>query len=519
MEAEEAARWHRRHREVTGPVPHSLALRPKPPKEDVCEKAVLAARRKEKGRLEFDDFTALYRSYRTSNEWRERFERRRQHHCVQRRVHEAMQAYLAGSEDRRERLRELLESEENRYFAEMESLEETVLEKQAKMRERAKLLREKREEERQKLVTEKREQQFREQCEEFRTRWVQKHQQEVCADRLAQLALKEELKKQQQQEEQMFAKLWEEDRLAKEKQEVVDMQRAAEQHQELLSLLGAQVAVLNAHREEAKRLKEEEARVLEEEKQQLKLENERLQMEKLQKQKECRDMLVGAVQDKMKRLNEEKQEELALDMKILEKTLQESQGGAEEKRKRKQELFKEQQTYRAHLAQQLEEEKQREKEADKLLKEEMDKAWAKKAEQLRLEKEARKQLLRDVLDTRQLQIEEKSERNAKEQEELAQERKLFAEAITELKRIEEEKYARKVKEAKEYQEQLKAQIAYQQQARNAEKEEKQREYESALAAERAKQEKIEDVLARSSVTLAETHPLRRRLVSSTQEHL
>lgn len=34
------------------------------------------------------------------------------------------------------------------------------------------------------------------------------------------------------------------------------------------------------------------------------------------------------------------------------------------------------------------------------------------------------------------------QRNAKEQEELAQERKLLAEAITELKHTEEEKYAR-----------------------------------------------------------------------------
>lgn len=72
-----------------------------------------------------------------------------------------------------------------------------------------------------------------------------------------------------------------------------------------------------------------------------------------------------------------------------------------------QELFKEQQTYLAYLAQQLEEEKQREKAADKLLNEEMAKVWAKKAEQMRLEKEARKQLLKDVLNTRQLQIEEK----------------------------------------------------------------------------------------------------------------
>lgn len=73
-----------------------------------------------------------------------------------------------------------------------------------------------------------------------------------------------------------------------------------------------------------------------------------------------------------------------------------------------QELFKEQQAYRAHLAQQLEEEKQREKEADKFLEEERAKVWAKKAEQMRLEKEAREQLLKEVLHTRQLQIEEKS---------------------------------------------------------------------------------------------------------------
>lgn len=74
-----------------------------------------------------------------------------------------------------------------------------------------------------------------------------------------------------------------------------------------------------------------------------------------------------------------------------------------------QELLKEQQVYLAHLAKQLEEDKQREKEADKLLEEEKEKIWAKKAEQMRSEKEARKQLLKDVLSTRQVQLQEKCE--------------------------------------------------------------------------------------------------------------
>lgn len=58
-------------------------------------------------------------------------------------------------------------------------------------------------------------------------------------------------------------------------------------------------------------------------------------MEKLQKQKELRDTLLSAAEDKKQRLNEEKQNELALEMKILEKALQEPQEDNEEKTKRK----------------------------------------------------------------------------------------------------------------------------------------------------------------------------------------
>ncbi|KAM6289828.1 cilia- and flagella-associated protein 53-like [Aegotheles albertisi] len=504
-------------RVVTGPSPHSLALRARPPKEQELEKLILAHRKEEQEVLEYREFLKPYHQHRNIYRWQQSNKQKWLHGAVQRKVDVTMREHRAGTEKRRERLRELLEAEESQYSAEMESLEETVLEKQEKMRERAKLLREERERERQQLVAEKREQQFREQCEELRVQWMKKHQKELCEDRLAQLALKEELRKQQKEEEQMFAELWEEDRLAKAKREAVEMQKAAEQNLKVLNTLSAQVAELSAHKEEVKRQKEEEARVLEEEQQLLKLENEQLQKEKLQKQKECRDMLLSAVQDKQKRLNEEKEDELALEMMILGKSLQGPQEDIEEKTKRKQELLKEQQTYLAHLAQQLEEEKQREKEANKVLDEETAKVWAEKAEKKRLEREARKQLLKEVLDARQQQVEEKVQRNAKEQEELAQERKLLDDAITELKHVEEEKYARKVKEAKEYQEQLRAQIANRQQARDAEEGEKQREYESCLAAERAYQERIRDVLSRPSEKLAKIHPLRRKLRSNSHQ--
>lgn len=103
---------------------------------------------------------------------------------------------------------------------------------------------------------------FREQCEELRVQLMKKHQKEVCEDRLAQLALKEELKKQQKKEEQMFAELWEEDRLAKERHEAAEMQKAAEGSREVLSALSAQIAEISLRREQERKLKEEEARLL-----------------------------------------------------------------------------------------------------------------------------------------------------------------------------------------------------------------------------------------------------------------
>ena len=59
------------------------------------------------------------------------------------------------------RLRTLLQSEEEQYTTEMTGRQETVLERQAKMRERAKMLRERRETERLALVEKKLDQRWR----------------------------------------------------------------------------------------------------------------------------------------------------------------------------------------------------------------------------------------------------------------------------------------------------------------------------------------------------------------------
>ena len=101
-------------------------------------------------------------------------------------------------------MRALLQSEEELYMSEIAVKQETTLERQAKMRERARQLREQREQQRLALVDEKLEQRWRNQCEEMRALLTRKHRDEVFTDRAYQLKLNAEKR---EREKQGIAKL------------------------------------------------------------------------------------------------------------------------------------------------------------------------------------------------------------------------------------------------------------------------------------------------------------------------
>ncbi|XP_058026932.1 cilia- and flagella-associated protein 53 [Ahaetulla prasina] len=505
------------HREVKGPKPYVVALRAKLPNtaED-SQKQLFYWRAQEAKRHEFARYARTHEVGIIQGKMEEISERKRHHREVQKRIGMEMQAYLAGEEERKDRLRDLLEAEEKGFIAEMESQEETIEGRQNSMRMKAKELREKREEARRKLVAEKREQQFRETCEEVRLLLSQQHMKEVCKDRLTQLALKEELNKQKEMEEAMYNTLWEEDRLAKEKRAFEEANKRSGWREEMINTLNAQKAIADAQREEARRLKEEEAKLMEEERQLIKLENEQAEIKRREKLRECRDMLLDSMKKKARRLNEERQNELALEMKILDHVLQESLEDTESQRQRKRELFKEQQMYQAYLAQRREEDKRQEQELDRLRAEDAAKMWAKRAEKEKALKLARDRLLKEVMDTRKLQIEEKLQRNAKEQEDLLQDKELLKAAIQEYQQTEHETCTRRLQQSKQYREELRAQMDHLKEAREMEKEEERREYALAEEAEKLYHQKLADILSRPYMKLKFLHPLRRQLVISSK---
>ena len=73
----------------------------------------------------------------------------------------------------------------------------------------------------------------------------------------------------------------------------------------------------------------------------------------------------------------------------------------------KQELYEEQKNYREYLRQELEEQKLRDKELDRIVNEEVEKQFQKRLAQWKAEKKARKDLLEKVIQGRQMQINQK----------------------------------------------------------------------------------------------------------------
>ncbi|EDL82891.1 similar to hypothetical protein FLJ32743 (predicted), isoform CRA_b [Rattus norvegicus] len=394
-------------REFKGPTPKAVIIRAKPPKAQRAEQHL---KRIQRSYHKYHTTLASIKSNeqdRLNRDWIQHSNRKSFDTLVKARVKDAMQGFVINTEERRNKLRELLASEENEYFSEMQSKGETIEEKKDKMRERTKLLREKKEKERQDFVAEKLDQQFRERCEELRTQLVSIHEKKVIEERNVQVEFNKELKRQKLVEEQLFAKLWEEDRLAKERREAQDEKRQRELVENTRLGLDAQVTSIQAQREAARRMKEEEARVLEQYKAQVKREDEQ---EKLQKQKtrqETRNSLKKAVQEKMESMQQEYREDLDLNMKLVGRALQDLQDEADKKKQKREDMGREQKIYNDYLVQRRKEEKAQEQELDRLLEDIKAKKQAEKDQELALEKEARRQLLNEVMCTRKLQVQEK----------------------------------------------------------------------------------------------------------------
>ncbi|KAM7392262.1 hypothetical protein PAMA_007400 [Pampus argenteus] len=414
----------RKYRELTGATSHSVAV-----KQDAARDNIL-------------EFSRNQQSCDIKNLWLQSSERLFLRGAIDRHVKAAVSQHKFSVEERRDRLRVALEAEEQQLLQEIEEKRETSVERQAKMRERAKTLRERREGERQQLVSDKLEQLFRENCEELRSIQNKRRERQVCEERAAQLKSREQQRQQQQHEEKLFNELWEADQWAKEERERQRVQRKQQRDAEQLEGLNAQRASAERQRQRDRELREKEAQLLLQQQEVQRLQEQQEQQQWCQAQRARHWQLDQDVQLKMKRLCREQQDELQLDISILQQLLKEESDGRQEAAQRKAELRAEQQTYLQHLLDELQKQKREEEETELLLEEKLKEVWAKREEQHQLQVAARNNLMNEVMDTRQLQIQHKLDLNMQKQEELAKDRNELNRIIEEMKLMDKDEKRR-----------------------------------------------------------------------------
>lgn len=496
----------RRCREFTGPTPHSVAIRAKPTSKRPVEHLILETRRKDELREQAIAETKYQKSCDLKSEWEKATDKRIKSNTIARRVEKLMQRGTFSLEDRRERLKEMLLAEEQQYIEEMEAKEETTLERQAKMRERAKFLKEKREQERLKLVEEKLDQRWRDNCEELRSTLSQRHQDEVFVERHEQLKMKEEKKKKELEVDKFYADLWAEDIQIKSMREEQTAREQMERNRETLKVLQVQIAACEKQREDEEKLKEMEAQWLKEEAK-LRAEEEKwLQEEKLRKQKAAKRSREVSIRLKKEKEAKEKQEELALDMKILEKLLDDTRNEVKEETQRKREMREENLRFMQYCAMNRKEDEEREKELERIVNEEVEKKWAQTIKQYKMERDARQKLLANVMKSREQQIEERKRIAEEEQEAEIAERDALLAAIEEHKRLEADNQERIKNRNIGYQRDLDMQIDYQRRVKAKEIEEEEREFRMGQEAEAEYQRKLKEALDRP--TIDKVHPMR-----------
>ncbi|KAF1778254.1 hypothetical protein GQ600_530 [Phytophthora cactorum] len=370
-------------------------------------------------------------SFTTSAKWEDSLYDKGEKKQVQRTVVQLKNQHESQLHSRRLRLAELYNREMEEWRDECLANVETPEDRKQKMIQRALALKERREQERRAIVEEKRMQQYRESCDDIRVEDSNKVQQIVLNDRDKQLEERTRVAEQEREFEMKMAQLWEEDRLKKEERDRRDAEMAIKRNEEMKNILDLQL-------EDRKRMEDHE---------QLS-EWERLKQVEEDLEQRNRDKEIMRAMD-VKKFNQERVEanrlaserERLYDQRLLEQVLNQEAETQRHERELQDKFRQDQLDYQRMLKRQMETEAEDLSYLDKIRKDMEDEVWAK-------QEAARQELLRQVLLSRNSQIETKrvNKLQAKEED---------TAYMNQVKRGTEEALQKELREQEERREELK----------------------------------------------------------------
>ncbi|XP_077478390.1 cilia- and flagella-associated protein 53 [Stigmatopora argus] len=322
-------------------------------------------------------------------------------------VNEVMMQQLFSVQERRDRLRGLLDDEERRLILKARRDHKTPAVIQAQMRERAQNLQETREALRRQTVAEKLDQQFRLQCQELREAQSKQRLLQVCHEREAQVRGREEDARLQRLEDDMFYRLWRDDTRAKEEREKNEETETRHRGRLQMEYLRQQMEAAEGRRQQERRRRQEEAEKQGQEMQTLRdmAHNERRLQQEAQETR--RAILDDSLRLKLERVAKERQEELQVDLAIVQRMLDDENQAKQDHADKRADLREEQVRFCQYLSDQSTRRKKEEEEMERMMAEKMKETWDKREEQNLMQQEARNRLMIDCIESQRLQTAQK----------------------------------------------------------------------------------------------------------------
>lgn len=501
-----------RNREIRGPQIHTFGVIEKKFHSSAAQKNALKCMQREQWLRQAEEDAMQEKFARERLKWEDVTEQKIFINNVKTEINKHLKNEQFDLEARQEQLRQLLSQEEEEYFNLLEQNEETPLQRQEAMKQRAKILKDKREAERLKLVQEKLDQQFRLQCAPLREAQSKRILNEICSERQEQIAMHEEANREKQAVDDMYANLWREDSQKKIANEEHLAKERQQRSKDLATELRNQMAQLDENKQKEEKLKEEELRLLKEQMALQKVEEQQALEEKRKKQQQKKEELDKTLQYRLKRKAKMEQEEIAFDIKIMENLMKDSHSERQTQRQKKRERQEENEKYLTHLRKLLAEEKAREREMQRIIDEDVEKQWQKRLDKWQQEKEARRRLINDVMRIRSRQLMDRLVENNKQREESEQEKQEVLQRIEAYKRDQAEEIARQRDKILQYRHDLQGQIYFNKRQLEKQKAIEAEEHKKEMQTEMELQQKINEVLSMPfSNQNTPVHPMRRAL--------
>ncbi|CAF0859905.1 unnamed protein product [Adineta ricciae] len=409
-------------------------------------------------------------------------------------------------EDRRERLRELLAAEDAQYIQEATLSKESLSQRIGKMRQKARRIREEKESEHAKLVQAKYDQRFRRDCAELRELQSKELDFELGNEHLWQMKEKLDRKKDKKAEEDFWTQLWYNDIAKKKEREDRDAYETKSKTDNMTKVIREQMQVVEAERSLQKSKRKEHSDAAWAQFRAQKDEKIAEYQDKLRKQEEQKRILDTVLATKQRVQQRKTEEEQALEDKITEETRQATKNDEHERFQRKMELRDESLRYRTYLEQRKLDEKRQQAELDRIVQAELDRQNAIRVEKARAEKEKRSKLLQEVVEGRQQQMIERSERKAQAASEYQWQKDNIKLVAEQAQAEDAEREARNRNKRMTYRQDLQGQMDYEQRKKKEEEYENQREFAEGMQAEVEYQKRLNFELQQTGV--ANPHPIR-----------